>query len=328
MSSESRVLRPFEVADRLSGALRRARFSYGTLRCGADERVVVEDGSFGLRAPALEWSSGDEFDDFKRDLVQGAQETGVDKSLLCLAVTARSSYPKICELIWCHSLDDLDGLDQRVQLAARPDGTRWRAFCTETHGAVVDAYVARRRAGRPSPGRPSRMSAWLAHVSFRIGCESDSELFKPQPLNDQSRKDLGLPAKTMRFIEIDSGESVTTPLSESNIPTFWVDEQLLTDLDARATSSVAQQIQRQLAVDFITCVIFEYAMLSSDEASGLHDEVKDSLIGRIVRFLSPGASDDVRDDVLRTCWKDPRRAAARAEHAVDVRAVARKSLEQ
>ena len=329
MSSESRVLRPFEVADRLAGALRRARFSYGNLHCGADEGFVVEDGSFGMRQPVIEWAAEDEFDDFKKDLVQGAVDTGLDKSLLCLAVTVRSGYLKTCDLVWVCSLDDLSGLERRVDIGERAPGSRWDAFRAETHGAEVDIYVARRRgAGAPSRRRPSRKGAWLAHVSFRIRCESDSELFKPQPLDDTSRRDLGLPAKTMRFVDIDNGESVTDPLHESSVPILWVDEQLLSDLDAHAATPLAQHLQRQLAIDFIASVVFEFSRLSPEEMSSSYDEIRDSLIGRIVRFLVRGGDDAACEAMLRTCRDKPREAVAQAEHAVDILAAAKKSLEE
>lgn len=328
MSSESRVLRPFEVDERLKGALGRARFSYGNLQCAADESVTVEDGSFGMRSALIEWAGEDDFAQFKRDLVQGAERTGIDKSLLCLAVTARSGYLKTCDLVWCCSLDDLDGLERRVPIDQKAHGSRWDAFRAETHGAVVDAYVARRQAGKPSPRRPSRKGAWLAHASFRINCKSDSELFRPQPLDDDSRQNLGLPEKTMVFVEIDSAESVTAPLTEGEVPTLWVDKQLLSDLDARATSPVANHVQRQLVIDFIAGVVSEFSRLPPEEKSASYDEIKDSLMGRIVRFLTAGGAGAECEAMLRTCRDDPRRAVAQAEDAVDLLAAARKSLEE
>ena len=328
MSSESRVLRPFNVDKRLEEALRLAQFSYGDLRCAAGERVLVEDGRFGMRPPILEWCPEQHFAQFKRDLALGAVDTHIDKALLCLAVTARSAYLKMCELVYCHPLSDLERLERRVRLDHGPDGSRRRVFCAETHGAVVDAYIALRRPVKPRPFTPSRSGAWFGRASFRIECQSDAELFRPQPLDDEERARLGLADGAMRFLELDA-DSLTVPLTEADVPTLWVDEQLLTDLDRHGRSAVAQHIQRQLALDVIAGVVFEFARSRDEDATMLYEDLKDSLIGKVVRLLAGTRADDAqRDNMVKRCRNDPRWAIAHAEDAVGLRASALKSLEQ
>ena len=334
MSSESRVLRPFSIDNRLEEVLNNAAFSYGGLQCPPGGRVLVEDRSFGLRSPVLEWVPEPSFEDFKRDLALGATATGLDKSLLCLAVTARSGYLKHCELVYCRRLDDLEGLDRVVRLGDRPGGSRREVFRAARHGAMIDAYVALHRGVEPAPLRPSRVGAWLAHASFRIQCEIDSELFRPMPLDDKNRTRLDLCSGTSRFLELE-GTSLAEPLASAEVPTLWVDEQLLGELDRMSASAVARHLQAQLALDVIGGVIFEFARVASgaeamaDEyRDATYDVVKDSLIGRMVRFVAgPGATDSQRDQVLRTCRDNPRIVVAWAEDVVGLRAAALKSLE-
>ena len=328
MSSESRLLRPFRIDKRLEGALRNTEFSYGDRRCKAGEHVLIEDRTFGMRLPILQWSSEEHFEDFKRDLALGAVEMGIHESHLCLAVTARSGYLKLCERVYYHPLDDLDRLDRKVRLGEAPDGSRRQVFCAESHGAVVDAYIALRRPINVAPLRPSRTAAWFAHASFRVECESEPDLFRPQPLDDDSRQKLGLAQETVRFLELDAS-NLTLPLAEGDVPTFWVDEQLLTGLDRQGGSAVAQHFQRHLALDFVVGVILEFARNADEDEVASYEDIRDSLIGRVARLLAGTRADDSqRDSRLRLCRTNPGRAVALAEHAVGLRSAALKSLEQ
>lgn len=328
MSSESRLLRPFQIDKRLEGALRNTEFSYGDRRCKDGEHVLIEDRTFGMRQPVLEWSSEEHFEEFKRDLALGAVSMGIHESHLCLAVTARSGYLKLCERVFFHPLDDLDGLNRKVQLGEAPDGTRRQVFCAESHGAAVDAYVALRRPINPAPLRPSRVAAWLTHVSFRVECESEPDLFRPQPLDDENRKRLGLAQEAVRFLELDP-TSLTLPLAEGDVPTFWVDEQLLTDVDRQGRSAVGKYFQLHLALDFVIGVILEFARNADHDEVESYEDIRDSLIGRVARMLAGTRADDSqRDAILMLCRKDPGRAVALAEHAVGLRSSALKSLEQ
>lgn len=328
MSSESRLLRPFQIDKRLEGALRNTEFSYGDRRCKDGEHVLIEDRTFGMRQPVLEWSSEEHFEEFKRDLALGAVGMGIHESHLCLAATARSGYLKLCERVFFHPLDDLDGLNRKVQLGEAPDGSRRQVFCAESHGAAVDAYVALRQPINPAPLRPSRVAAWLTHVSFRVECESEPDLFRPQPLDDENRKRLGLAQEAVRFLELDP-TSLALPLAEGDVPTFWVDEQLLTDVDRQGRSAVGKYFQLHLALDFVIGVILEFARNADHDEIESYEDIRDSLIGRVARMLAGTRADDSqRDAMLMLCRKDPGRAVALAEHAVGLRSSALKSLEQ
>lgn len=132
----------------------------------------------------------------------------------------------------------------------------------------------------------------------------------------------------MRFLELDPS-SLMLPLAEGDVPTFWVDAQLLTDVANRGGSVVAQHFQRHLALDFIVGVILEFARNADHDEVASYEDIRDSLIGRVARLLAGTRADDSqRDAMLKLCRDNPRRAVALAEHAVGLRSVALKALEQ
>ncbi len=183
-------------------------------------------------------------------------------------------------MVFAHSVSECHGLSNPIDLSARPDGARPDAFCADSHGAVVDAYVALVRDVNTSAGRsmrPYRVGTWLAHATFRLRCDSESELFRPHPLSDEERRNLKLPSGTVSYTEIDG--DLTDALDGGESARFWVDKELLVEIDAGARTSQAEFLQRQLMADFITDVITAFASQTDGEISSYAD-VADSLVGR------------------------------------------------
>ncbi len=303
---------------------------YGDLECEAGSSVLVTT-DYARRVPTLRWCADDDFDDFKRGIRLGATDSGFDPALLRFVVTARTGSLKTCEIVLSHPVSECHGLDNPSRIGERPDGSRPDAFCADSHGAVVDVYVALSRDVKVSaehPLRPSRVGTWLAHATFRLRCESDAEIFRPVPLDDEKREQLNLPKGTISFTEFDG--DVADPSSGVEVATFWVDEDLLAAIDAQARSPQAAQIQRQLMVAFLSDVIAEYAARHREDENGAGDhyrDVKDSLIGRVVRLLADRVKPvRDRDQVLRTLRDKPAEAVAMAQDACGLLAAARKSM--
>ena len=136
---------------------------------------------------------------------------------------------------------------------------------------------------------------------FASNAKGNSSLFRPRPLDEVNRRRLRLRRGVTRFIEFEGGD-LTAPLSGSEVPTLWVDEQLITDIDRLHTSPLARHLQLQLALDFISGVVFEFSRQTAggvqlDDATSLtYEDIKDSLLGRVVRFVagSRAASEGTR----------------------------------
>ena len=328
MSSESRTLRPYVVDKRLEEALAGARFHFGDQSCDAGEQLVLEDGTFGMRAARLEWSDEQCFEQFKKNLALGAVNSGIEKSYLCLAVTARSGYLKLCEMVYLSSLDDLEAIDRTIDLEKSEDGSRRQAFCADRHGVTIDAYVALYRAPRSSRLGRARKAAWLARAQFRVACKERTELFRPQPLTDEARITLNLSPQTMQYLEIES-DCLTERLQDVDVPTLWVDEELLAEIDAHRGSPAARHLQSQMALEVIRGIVFAYARDVPEEPLLPYEELKDSLIGRVAKLMAgKGTAGRAPSDMLKMCREDPQRAIAWAEGAVGARGAALKSLQE
>ena len=335
MSRESRTFRPFDLDERLGSALDDAEFRFGDLRCIPGSRVLVEDQSFGFRAPSLVWRPEEAFEDFKKDLDGGATGMGLELAQLSLVVTARSSYLKHAEVVFRLNLADLESLTPFVALGSGADGERREVFRAGGHSVAIDAFVALSEDVPDRPLRPSRMGTWLARASFRIECESSSALFKPLPLSDTQRHRLKLRAGTVHFVEFDNCE-LTVPLSETERPILWVDENLLTTLDQQRNAPAGIQLQKQLALDVIRAAIHEYARQSSEAgsleadelASADYESISESLIGRIARLVAGGTSAKENCELaLGMCRTEPNRAFAWVEDRIGLQSSVKRALE-
>lgn len=329
MSSERRTIRPFRIDPRLERSLENAVLHYGDLACEAGNSVLVTT-EYARRVPTLRWSSNDGFEDFKRDVRVGATDSGFDPALLTFVVTVRTGSLKTCEIVLLHPVSGCHELSNPSRIGERADGTRWDAFCADSHGAVVDAYVALTRDVNVSPERPlrpSRAGTWLAHATFRLRCESGAELFRPLPLDDERRQEFQLPKGTASFTQID--DDIADPQAGVEIAVFWVDKSLLETINAQARSPQAAYLQRQLMVCFFSDVVAEYARRDTDtDGPDNYEDLKESLIGRIVRLLADRSRPRRdRNDVLRLCRQDPAKAVALAQDVCAALPAALKSLE-
>ena len=329
MSSERRTIRPFRIAPRLERSLENAVLHYGDLECEAGESVLVTT-EYARHVPKLRWCAAADFDDFKRNVRLGATDSGFDPAWLAFVVTARTGSLKTCEIVLCHPVSGCQSLSNPSAIGERPDGTRWDAFSADSHGAFVDVYVALTRDVNVSPEhplRPSRAGTWLAHASFRVRCESDAELFRPLPLDDEDRMRLQLPKRTASFTEVDS--DVADPSAGVESARFWVDKALLEAIDAQARSPRAAHVQRQMMAAFLTDVIAAYAAREADQdGPGTYEDLKESLIGRVARLLADQSKPRRdRDDVLSLCSRDPAKAVALVQDVCALLPAALESLE-
>ena len=295
----------------------------------------MEDQSFGFRVPSLAWCAEDGFEDFKKDLDVGTIGMGLSAAQVCLIVTARSSYLKHAEVVFQSDLTELESLSRVAALGALPDGTRRHVFRGGTHNVVVDACVALAEDIEKSPLRPSNKGTWLTRASFRIECESSTALFKPLPLSDTVRERLKLRPSTMRFVQFENCE-LAEPMSATERPILWVDEDLLTTLDNHRNSPAGIQLQKQLALDVIGAAIHEYARQSADTgqpaaeelAHADYEDIRDSLIGRIARLVAGGTNaTSACEQALHMCREEPERALAWAEDRIALRSSVRTTLE-
>ena len=321
MSSETRKVRPFAISKSLANVLSKAVFRFGSDTCKAGGRITILDPELHVRKRAeIQWTPDDEsFGAFRRTLAEGAVADGFDRSGLTLLVLATTPYLKITNVVQEVSCANLDAMPRVVALT-EPD--RPEAFCAPHHGATVDVFLLLARALDPQPLRPWRRGTWLARETFKIATEQSQRLFHPKPLDDETRKQLGLPRKTMRYVRMDDVDPIE-PYDAGGLD-LYVDRELLDDLSARARSPVSQAMQLQLAQDVIAAIVHAAAARGSDLKSRTWTDLDDSLLARVLRIAAKAGVS--YEQLLREVTADPAKVIAHAESALDVLVRARDAV--
>ena len=316
MSVETRTLRPFDPPAQFDEALKLARFHMGEQVCEPDSRLVIESAEDFLRAkPALSWADDDaQMARFRSLLREGAAASSAAPRDLGLVVLIYTSYLQIADVPYCIPLSECASTPRLLSFAE----SRPRSLQASTHGAVVSAHVALLRKQLKRPLQPWRKGTWLAKTAFRLTLSRDASLFHPTPLTDEKRSELGLPRQAMRYVEIDDLHNLLRPVEDTELPTFYVDEELLARLNSEPASPFSKALQAQLVLDFMATAV---ALYNSDrEATGDWDDLKDSLLGRIVRVVAGGKAEPTDcQEMLRRLERNPADFMARAEGALKLR---------
>ena len=317
MSRETRIQRPFEESDDFQRALDLAVFEMGAQRCDGGERIVIQSADdFLLSEPQIAWAADDEgMREFRELLWSGVAESEIAAADLGLVVVASSRYLRIADICFQVPLDKCDGLARTASFAdCRP-----RALQASTSGAAVTAYIVLLREQQRSGLKPWRRGTWLARTEFRVAlAKTESSIFQPTPLNDDARKQHGLPASTVRYFHNNDADPFTT---DGGQPQLFVDQEFLTRLHSEAGSARSKALQAQLVCDFVNGIVREAAAHARGSEDGwTWSDVEDSLIGRVVRLaLGNGASTDQYQDALQLVRTDPGKLMALVEHAVGLR---------
>ena len=317
MSKETRTVRPFRTAT-LGSILDGISLRFGERYCAAAGSILVDDpGEFTRSRGEIIWAREDGFDEFKNALSVGAAELEIDTSALGLFVTASTTYLKRAQEVFRCPLDNLDSLE-RVTLITPHD--RPVALRTGFHGAVIDTYLLLLRELEKRPLFPWRKGTWLSRAKFRVDVEKGADLYRLTPLDDTIRAQLGIAPKAIRYVDLEDTD-ILASYGDFAPPRFYVDEECLTQLDARHSSPVGAALQAQLVQDFIAAVLW-YSAANDDECeldAKSWEDIEDSLLGRVLRFVAgPGSSAEDRKTLLKTLGRNPENVVARAEHAIGI----------
>lgn len=316
MSWEVRTVRPFQIGDSLERVLEDTVFRFGADECPAGGRIQVDDiDDYHRRQAELAWSSEHEFECFKISLSDMIAEIGIDPGALALLVTISTSYLKISEVCFSHPLSDLDSLPATVNLS----NPRPKALRTGFHGANVAAYLLLTEDIDPLPLRPWRKGTWLARAVFRLISTSPTSLFRPTPLDQTQRDRLGLPPGVARYLDL--GDYVPSQsYDDLNLPTFYVDKELLDSLAVRPNSRLSRFVQVQLVQDFIWGVLRSPAVQEEELGHLSWVDIADTLLGRLLSLIAGSrASDKKRYELIKRVQKRPDEVLALAEDAIGLR---------
>lgn len=326
MSRETRIVRPFVLGNRLDRCLDGVRLQFGARQCEPGGSILVDDPDEYMRSvPKLSWGDDDvQFNTFKDGLTDGLARHDIEPDAAALVVTAYTSYLKITDVLINRPVSQIGALE-RALFFHQPE--RPRALQASTHGAVVTAYLVLSRSIKRAPLRPWRKGTCLARVAFGIRTEAAQQLFRPIPMDADTKTELALPNDCVQYLDMRDHEPLR-PYEDSSPPDFYVDADLLTRLDRAAGGTVGGALQVKLARDFVAGVIMDVAAQDSDGAADFSwENLKGSLFGRIIAMAAGRrASVATREDVVQLVQNDPARLLARVEDALSLRASLVKAL--
>lgn len=315
MSLETRIVRPFHLANDLRRCLDCLSLRFGAEVCMPGGRITVSDPHTYLRSvPRLCWGDDEaQFDAFKNGLAESLGQLGIRPQTASLVVTAYTPYLKMTDILIMLPVSQIDSLKR--ECVFHPE--RPRALQASTHGAVVTAYLVLNRNLSPKPLRPWRKGTWLAKVAFQLRTDTGDQVFRLTPLDAQRREELNLPKDCVHYLEMEPSE-VVRPFEGSAVPVFYVDADLLAQLDRTKHSATGKALQVQLVRDLLAGVIMNVAASDGDQGAGLTwDEVRGSLLGRIVSMVA--GTEASPEEGLRYVSEDPVRLIALIEGAVNLR---------
>lgn len=328
MSRETRIVRPFILGSRLDRCLDGVRVQFGARLCEPGGHILVDDPDEYLRSvPKLSWGEDEaRFDAFKEELAGRLANYHIEPEAATLVVTAYTSYLKITDILVNHPVSRIDALDRE---SVFHHSNRPKAMQASTHGATVTAYLVLSRNIKRAPLRPWRKGTWLARTAFRIRTDTAHQLFRPIPMDADTRQEFGLPKDCVQYVDMGDHEPLR-PYGDSTAPDFYVDADLLARLDRAAGGAVGGALQVQLARDFVAGVIMDVAAADNDGAAGLSwDELEGSLFGRIVDMAAGrGASVRVREEVIQLLRNDPGSLLARVDGVLKLRPSLAKALSE
>ena len=318
MSTWARTIRPFVGIGTLQDVMSQCLLHFGADPCQADGtlHVDISPHEFLLRPVALDWTTDDDsFSAFRLALVAGASEAEIPLTDLALVVVTSTPFLRFSEIVFQHHLRDLESLPRSVNLTEGPP--RPRAFSAPHSGFRVDAFLVI-AASRPRvPLRPYRKGTWLSRSRFVVTTTMATAILPPAPLTAEVRQRFRLPAKSMRYVDWNEHD-VTEPHAMQNDPVLYVDEDLLAQLNSRRASATGRAVQVQLVVDFLSQVVQRGAAKGEDLLTYTYDDIRESLLGSVVRIAAgPGASDARRTALLHDVPRDSGMVIANVEHAID-----------
>lgn len=317
MSKETRTVRPFVGLSAVENVLDETQLHFGQEPCSAQAGIIVDlaPHEYLLRPVSLEWGVDQQaFEAFKRQIAEGAQILHIPPDHLSLVVVASSPYLKKAQIVLELPCSDLDELVRVTELSA---GARPTAFSAPFSGFRVDAYLLLNRTLPKQPLKPHLRGTWIAHTEYRIATTQGPALLPPTPLTREVRERYDLPSKAIRYLYL-GDHDLLRPYSEQEQPVFYVDEDLLSQLNARRRSAASKALQLQLAQDF-AAVVIRRAAANEDIKDVGYDDVRTSLLGSILRIAAgPGAQPNDMDRLVSEVRTNPDLVIARTEHFIDL----------
>lgn len=317
MSQEARTIRPFSDLGDIGALVNDAILHFGDATCAPNSTVAFDGDAhtFVMRPAKIEWAPDDiEFGDRVRRVQESVEASGVRANQLSLLIVASTPYLKNADIVLDLPLSRLDNLP-RVSSLTEP--FRPAAFDAPHHGFAVDVYIVINETVDPRPLLPWRKGTWLAHSRFVVATDAARTLFRLTPMDAATKKELGVGSKTIRYLHLDDHDMLES-FDDQIEPVFYIDEQILGQLNATSRTPSGKAMQLQMAVDFVDSVLTEASRHPDLKRKSL-DDIEGSLLFRVIRAAAgAGAKRPDLERLYERVGYDPGWVTAHAEHTIDI----------
>jgi hypothetical protein len=278
MTSEARVVRPFVGLHDVQQVFSESMVYVGEEPIAPGETLTINSESFRRQPVKLVLCPREEaFEHWRRGLLDGLVEATLEPADVEFVVLTSTKYLKMVDIVFRLSVDRLEELTRVVDLvrAGRP-----RALHAARGGCDIDVTVILTRTLEPQPLKAWRKGTWLARTRYRVSSELGQLGFTPRPLTQEVRDDKGLPADTIRYVELEA-EVVFDADPQPDDLSVYIDETVLARMSASPGSTAATVFQQQVFLDAVSAIV-RVALLQWDE---LEHETIDTLEGTLLRRL-------------------------------------------
>lgn len=188
---------------------------------------------------------------------------------------------------------------------------------------VVALYLKKSRESKPLTVYEE--GTWLAKTEFTVRPDRGLSMFSPLAMDSEIKKTMGLPKKTMFFLETQS-ESLFHTTDVERVFRFWVDERVYTELqDERSKTSQAMALLmvRQALSGIIAVLsrnLGEFPDIDSAVQQFDAGEFEESVASRLVASIKRKLPNSGTEDVFVLAKNDPERLVALLDDAMNLSA--------
>jgi hypothetical protein len=188
---------------------------------------------------------------------------------------------------------------------------------------VVALYLKKGRESKPLTVYEE--GTWLAKSEFTIRPDRGLSMFSPLAMDAEQKKTMGLPKKTMFFLETQS-ESVFHTTDVDRVFKFWVDERVYTELQderSKVSQAMALLMVRQALSGIIGILsrnLSEFSDIESATQQFDGGAFEESVASRLVSSIKKKLPATDTKQVFELASQDPERLVALLDDAMNLSA--------
>jgi hypothetical protein len=191
------------------------------------------------------------------------------------------------------------------------------------YDVVVALYLKKSRESKPLTVYEE--GTWLAKTEFTIRPDRGLSMFSPLAMNAEQKKTMGIPKKTMFFLEAQS-ESLFHATDVDRVFKFWVDDRVYTELQderSKAAQAMALLMVRQALSGIIGVLsrnLVEFPDLESAVDQFDSGAFEESVASRLVSSIKKKLPNSDTKLVFELAKHDPERLVALLDDAMNLSA--------